>query len=126
MRLVRETGKPIAQVARELGVNEGTLGNWCAQERRRHGEGALSESERDELRRLRKENGQRLNQTGQRGGAWPGVRRGVGSVEPPQQTGQAVERNVSGRGLFCPLGRDQPAEHGLHCPSCRCCPARSC
>jgi len=56
VRLVRETGRPIAQVARELGVNEGTLGNWCAQERRRHGEGALSESEREELRRLRKEN----------------------------------------------------------------------
>ena len=30
----RETGKPIAQVARELGVNEGTLGNWCAKDRR--------------------------------------------------------------------------------------------
>ncbi len=28
VRLVRETGKPIAQVARELGVKEGTLGNW--------------------------------------------------------------------------------------------------
>ena len=56
VRLVRETGKPIAQVARELGVNEGTLGNWCAQDRRRHGDGALTESERDELRRLRKEN----------------------------------------------------------------------
>jgi transposase len=56
VRLVRETGKPIAQVARELGVHEGTLGNWCAQDRRRHGEGALSESEREELRRLRKEN----------------------------------------------------------------------
>ena len=28
VRLVRETGKPIAQVARDLGVNEGTLGNW--------------------------------------------------------------------------------------------------
>jgi len=28
VRLVLETGKPIAQVARELGVNEGTLGNW--------------------------------------------------------------------------------------------------
>jgi transposase len=27
VRLVGETGKPIAQVARELGVNEGTLGN---------------------------------------------------------------------------------------------------
>ena len=35
VRMVRETGKPIAQVARELGINEGTLGNWCAQERRR-------------------------------------------------------------------------------------------
>ena len=57
VRLVRETGcRLIAQVARELGVNEGTLGNWCAQDRRRHGEGALSESEREELRRLRKEN----------------------------------------------------------------------
>ena len=38
VRLVRETGKPIAQVARELGISEGTLGNWCAQELRRHGE----------------------------------------------------------------------------------------
>jgi transposase len=57
VRLVRETGKPIAQVARELGVNEGTLGNWCAQDRRRgQGDGALSESERAELHRLRKEN----------------------------------------------------------------------
>ena len=34
VRIVRESGKPIAQVARELGVNEGTLGNWCAQDRR--------------------------------------------------------------------------------------------
>jgi transposase len=25
VRLVRETGKPIAQVARELGINDGTL-----------------------------------------------------------------------------------------------------
>ena len=28
VRLVRETGKPTAQVARDLGINEGTLGNW--------------------------------------------------------------------------------------------------
>jgi transposase len=57
VRLVYETGKPIAQVARELGVNEGTLGNWCAQDRRRHGDGgALTEGEREELRRLHKEN----------------------------------------------------------------------
>ena len=58
VRLVTETGKPIAQVARELGVNEGTLGNWCAVERRRREGNAtgLSESERAELVRLRKEN----------------------------------------------------------------------
>lgn len=58
VRIVRETGKPIAQVARELGINEGTLGNWCAQERRRSGDGggALGEDERAELVRLRREN----------------------------------------------------------------------
>ncbi len=28
MRIVRETGKPVAQVARDLGIHEGTLGNW--------------------------------------------------------------------------------------------------
>ncbi|MGH3261741.1 MAG: transposase [Trebonia sp.] len=57
VQLVSETGKPIAQVARELGVNEGTLGNWCASERRRRedGKAALSEDERAELVRLRKE-----------------------------------------------------------------------
>jgi transposase len=54
---VVETGKPIAQVARELGINEGTLGNWCAEARRRResGHAALSEDERAELVRLRKE-----------------------------------------------------------------------
>jgi transposase len=57
VQLVFETGKPIAQVARELGINEGTLGNWCATERRRReGDGAaLSEDERAELTRLRRE-----------------------------------------------------------------------
>jgi transposase len=28
VQMVLETGKPITQVARDLGVNEGTLGNW--------------------------------------------------------------------------------------------------
>jgi transposase len=58
VRLVFETGKPIAQVARELGVNDGTLGNWVAKARReRDGEDAvLRECERAELERLRKEN----------------------------------------------------------------------
>jgi transposase len=51
VRLVRETGKPIAQVARDLGINEGTLGNWVNVDKRRRGDGtgALGEDERAEL-----------------------------------------------------------------------------
>ena len=58
VRLVRETGKPIAEVARDLGINSGTLGNWVNADRRRRGDGngALSEDERTELARLRREN----------------------------------------------------------------------
>ena len=59
IRLVRETGKPIAQVARELGIHDATLGNWVNADRRRRGEGnggGLSEDERVELVRLRREN----------------------------------------------------------------------
>jgi len=58
VRLVRETGRPIAQIARELGINAGTLGNWVGMDRRRResGDGVLSESERAELVRLRAEN----------------------------------------------------------------------
>jgi transposase len=58
VRLVRETGKPIAQVARDLGIHDGTLANWVTGDRRRRGEadGALGEDERAELARLRKEN----------------------------------------------------------------------
>jgi transposase len=57
VRLVRETGRPVAQVAKDLGT-EGTLGNWVNADRRRRGEGdgALGEDERAELARLRKEN----------------------------------------------------------------------
>ena len=33
VRLVRETGKPIAAIARDLGVNEGTLGNWVVKDK---------------------------------------------------------------------------------------------
>src|SRR3954467_3720494 len=59
VRIVRETGKSIAQVARDLGINEGTLGNWVNADRRARGDaaaGRLSEDERAELARLRKEN----------------------------------------------------------------------
>ena len=59
--MVRETGKPIAEVARDLGINDGTLGNWVNSDRRRRGEqraDQVSESERAELVRLRRENTQ--------------------------------------------------------------------
>jgi transposase len=56
VQLVVETGKPIAQVARDLGLNEGTLGNWCAKERRaRKKDRSLDPDERAELERLRRE-----------------------------------------------------------------------
>jgi transposase len=57
VRIVEETGKPIAQVARDLGVNEGTLGNWVARAREaREGTEGLSRGDIEELKRLRAEN----------------------------------------------------------------------
>jgi transposase len=58
VRLVRETGRPITQVARDLGFNEGIRGNWVNADRRPRGDGngALGEDERAELARLRREN----------------------------------------------------------------------
>jgi len=57
VRIVDETGKPIAQVARDLGVNEGTLGNWVQRAREaREGRGELSKDDYEELKRLRAEN----------------------------------------------------------------------
>jgi transposase len=55
VRIVEESGKPIAQVARDLGVHEGTLGNWVAKARAAAEPGGLSADERDELRQLRQE-----------------------------------------------------------------------
>ena len=57
VRIVRETGKSIAQAARDLGINEGTLGHWYAQDRaEREGTGGLSVEDVNELKRLRSEN----------------------------------------------------------------------
>ena len=56
VRIVEETGKPIAQVARDLGVNEGTLGNWVARDReKRQNTDGLSTGDIEELKRLRAE-----------------------------------------------------------------------
>src|SRR3954471_6590532 len=104
VQMVLETGRPIAEVARDLGINEGTLGNWVNIWRRENPEPTteLTPVERarvkemeDEIRRLRMEN-EFLKKVvmapvaapgGMRIGAWPNRRPGgrggtrmVGSV----------------------------------------------
>jgi transposase len=57
--MVLDEERPIADVARSLGVNEGTLGNWVVKARRqRAGGDELSADERSELSVLRAENAQ--------------------------------------------------------------------
>ncbi len=55
--LVINTGRTVAVVGRELGINEATLGRWVNlhKDRQVAGDTPLSESEQVELARLRKE-----------------------------------------------------------------------
>ena len=57
-RMVVETSRPIAEVARELGINETSLGNWVRAYRKEHAsdEPPLQPSERARLRELEREN----------------------------------------------------------------------
>lgn len=58
VKLVIDTSRPTAEVAREIGVNEGTLGNWVNRYRVDHAdqEPPLAISERARLRELEREN----------------------------------------------------------------------
>ena len=58
VKLVINTGRTVATLARELGIQESTLGRWVHDFRAwaAAGEGGLSETERAELLRLRRKN----------------------------------------------------------------------
>ncbi len=58
VRLVEESGKPVSTIARDLDLTETSVRNWVSQARidAGKGKGELTTQERDELRRLRKEN----------------------------------------------------------------------
>jgi transposase len=57
VKLVIETSRPVAEVAREIHVHEGTLGNWVNRYRAEHAddEPPLTVSERARLRELERE-----------------------------------------------------------------------
>lgn len=64
VQMVVDSGKPVAVVARELGIHDGTLGNWVAQWRQDNSdqksmspvEAAQVKELEEENRRLRMEN----------------------------------------------------------------------
>jgi transposase-like protein len=57
-KMVVESGRQIAEIAREIHVNPGTLGNWVKQYRAEHAgeESPLTITERARLKELEKEN----------------------------------------------------------------------
>lgn len=57
VRMVLDSGRPIAAVARDLGINEGTLGNWVSKYRAEHPVSEeLTIDERARLKELEREN----------------------------------------------------------------------
>jgi transposase len=57
VELVRATGRPIAEIARELGIYDSTLGNWVKQDRIDRGQAeGLTSSDQARLRQLEAEN----------------------------------------------------------------------
>lgn len=62
VKIYRESGKTVAAAARDLDLAENSLRNWVKQaeidERGSTEEGPLTSDERDELRRLRRQNRQ--------------------------------------------------------------------
>ncbi|WP_433513806.1 transposase [Nonomuraea sp. CA-143628] len=78
VRIVKETGKPVSHVARDLGINAYTLHNWVQMDRLAAGHdggdstrsAALKESEQEELARLRREQAELVKQHAKEKAAW--------------------------------------------------------
>jgi len=61
VRLIRESGKTVAEIARDLDLSESAVRNWLTHaeiDEGRGGQGELTTAERQELQRLRRENKQ--------------------------------------------------------------------
>lgn len=59
VRLTRESGRPVAQVARELGISDNVLYRWRAEQQQVESQGRTRQAvrvEQDELTRLTREN----------------------------------------------------------------------
>ena len=59
VRLIGESGRPVAQVARELGISDNVLYRWRTEQRYVESQGGTRQSvraEQDELTRLKREN----------------------------------------------------------------------
>lgn len=119
VQLVRDSGRPRAEIARSLGLSDSTLKNWVVADRaeraRASDPNALSEDERAELARLRKENLElRTDREILRKAAaisWPGeasaVAQDTNAAEAAVPPGATAERPQPGDD---PLGEDAHAE----------------
>jgi transposase len=59
VRLTRESGRPVAQVARELGVSDNVLYRWRSEQQQVESQGRTRQAvraEQEELTRLKREN----------------------------------------------------------------------
>ena len=59
VRLTRESGRPVAQVARELGISDNVLYRWRSEQQQVESRGRTRQAvraEQDELTRLKREN----------------------------------------------------------------------
>lgn len=58
VKLLQDSGKPVAQVARELGISDNILYRWVGEERQAQSQGrtrSTARAEAEELTRLRRE-----------------------------------------------------------------------